>query len=332
MSRKTNNRKPTMKDVAIEANVALGTVSKVFNGLPVGDEYKTKVEKAAKKLGYQVNVYARGLRAQKTNTIALILPNVQHPFYSAMADHCCEALSRFGYRTLLATTSSDPDLEQQCVDMVQQNKVDGIIAITYNPNLEINDEIPFVIIDRKFKNNVPCVSSDNFAGGELAALKLSENGCSNLVFFGESSWIPGEADKRVLGFSSYCQSHGINHTQCRIMDNEGDVNDIYRFIDNSIKNGKFAYDGIFCNTDFTARQVIKYLKGKGISVPGDVQLIGYDGIKQFGTDDYYCSTIRQPLREMAEAAVDILINKDRKTAPALVCLPVSYCYGGTTTK
>ncbi|MCR4901421.1 MAG: LacI family DNA-binding transcriptional regulator [Butyrivibrio sp.] len=321
-----------MKDVALEANVALGTVSKVFNGIPVGEEYKIKVEKAAKKLGYQVNVYARGLRAQKTYTIALILPNVQHPFYGSVADNCCEILSKYGYRTLLATTSSDPDLEQQCVDMVQQNKVDGIIAITYNPNLEVNDDIPFVIIDRKFNSNVPCVSSDNFAGGELAAQKLVENGCLNLLFLGESSSVPGEADKRILGFTAFCEAHKIKHTEYRIFDNEKGILDIYSFIDKSISGKKLKYDGIFCNTDFTARQVIKYLNEKNIKIPKDVQIIGFDGIKSFGFDEYYCSTIKQPIKEMAEAAVDILINKDRKTAPALVCLPVTYCYGGTTFK
>ncbi len=329
MNKEQSIRKPTMKDVATKANVSLGTVSKVFNGIPVGDEYRIKVEKAAKALGYQVNVYARGLRAQKTYTIALILPNVSHPFYSGMADHCCETLSKYGYRTLLTTTSSDPALEQQCVDMVQQNKVDGIIAITYNPDLEINDDIPFVIIDRKFKSNVPCVSSDNFAGGELAAAKLIENGCSNLLFLGESSSVPGEADKRVLGFSDFCKAHSVKHTEYRVFDETG-IGAIYSFIDEHISGGIFSYDGIFCNTDFTARQVINYLKKKEISVPEDVQIIGYDGIKRFGSDEYYCSTIRQPLKEMAETAVDILINKNRRSAPALVCLPVTYCFGGTT--
>ena len=326
---RTEKRQPTMKDVAAEAGVALGTVSKVFNGLPVGDEYRIKVEKAARKLGYQVNVYARGLRAQRTYTVALILPNLINPFYSGMADYCCEFLNRQGYRTLLATTSSDPALEQKCVDMVQQNKVDGIIAITYNPDLEINDDIPFVIIDRKFSNNVPCVSSDNYAGGELAARKLAENGCKKLLFLSVSSHVPGEADKRMSGFIHFCEQNGISHKEHAVFDEDGYAA-IHAFIDKNLKNGCFSFDGIFCNTDFTAAQVIKHLRGSGVSVPEDVQVIGYDGVKEFGFDEYYCSTIRQPLKEMARTAVDILINKDRLSSPSLVCLPVTYCYGGTT--
>lgn len=326
---KENSKLPTMKDVAIEAGVSLGTVSKVFNGVPVGEKYKLLVEDAAKKLGYQVNVYARGLRANKTYTVALVLPNVIHPFYSNMADLCCQILHKRGYRTLLATTSYDPALEQQCVDMVQQNKVDGIIAISYNPNLEVNDGIPFVIIDRKFHNNVPCVSSDNFTGGQLAAQKLSENGCKNLLFLGISSRVPGEADKRPLGFESYCIQHNISYKIHRVFDEDG-LEDIFAFIDENIKNGIFQYDGIFSNTDIMATQIIDHLAKRNIHVPDDVQIIGYDGIKQFGSDNYYCSTIQQPLYEMANAAVDILLTPDQNIKPALVCLPVSYCYGGTT--
>ncbi|MCR5415970.1 MAG: LacI family DNA-binding transcriptional regulator [Pseudobutyrivibrio sp.] len=318
-----------MKDVAVAAGVSLGTVSKVFNGIPVGAEYKNKVDAAAKMLGYQVNEYARGLRASKTNTIAVIVPNVIHPFYSTLADMCCNKLSEKGYRMLLATTSFDPQTEQQCIDMVQQNKVDGIIAITYNPELDVKEDIPFVIIDRKFHHRVPCVSSDNYAGGQLAAEKLVEKGCSNLLFLGISSHVPGEADKRNLGFASYCQTNNIKHTIHRVWDEDG-FDDIKAFIDSSIKNGKFAYDGIFVSTDMLAIQVMDYLKKHDISIPEDVQVIGFDGIPKFGFDGYYCSTIKQPLDKMAATAIDILLNQEINSTPSLVCLPVEYCEGDTT--
>ena len=83
MKRKENA--PTMKDVAREAGVALGTVSKVFNDIPVGEDYRRRVEEAARRLGYQVNSYARGLKTNKTYSAALILPDVTTPFFSALA-------------------------------------------------------------------------------------------------------------------------------------------------------------------------------------------------------------------------------------------------------
>ena len=81
------NTAPTMKDVAKEAGVSLGTVSKVINGIPVGEEYRKKVEQAIKELDYHLNAYARGLKSNRTNTIAVILPTIAHPYFGLIA-HC----------------------------------------------------------------------------------------------------------------------------------------------------------------------------------------------------------------------------------------------------
>ena len=81
---KKENSAPTMKDAAKEAGVALGTVSKVVNGLPVGEPYRIRVEEAIQKLNYQVNSYAQGLKASKTYTAALLIPNTQDPFFASI--------------------------------------------------------------------------------------------------------------------------------------------------------------------------------------------------------------------------------------------------------
>ena len=78
---KNKNTTPTMKDVAKEAGVSLGTVSRVFNNLPVGESYRKKVEAAAEKLHYQINNYARGLKTNETLSIALLIPSLRHPFF-----------------------------------------------------------------------------------------------------------------------------------------------------------------------------------------------------------------------------------------------------------
>lgn len=119
---------PTMKDVAREAGVSLGTVSKVINGIPVGESYRRKVEKAAKKLGYQVNHYARGLKTNESYCIAFIAPSTTNPFFAALAQEICKALSQRGYRMMLFITGFDPKAEQFCIQMIHQNKLDGAIA------------------------------------------------------------------------------------------------------------------------------------------------------------------------------------------------------------
>lgn len=110
---------PTMKDVAQEAGVALGTVSKVVNGIPVGEEYRVRVEKAIKKLGYRVNVYARGLRSDRTHIIEVIVPNLIAPFFAKLVHYINRALIQRGYQMMLCATDNDIDLEQNHVFMAE---------------------------------------------------------------------------------------------------------------------------------------------------------------------------------------------------------------------
>ncbi len=326
---KVKSNAPTMKDVAREAGVALGTVSKVLNDLPVGESYRIRVQEAAQKLGYQVNSYARGMRSGKTGTVSLILPNVTDPFFSALTEHVCHALSKRDYRMLLSVTGSNPSIEQQCIRMVQLNKVDGIIGLTYNPLLDVSDQTAFVSVDRNFSSAVPCVASDNFAGGQMAAEKLIELGCKRLLFFRIGSDVPSEADKRGVGFQSVCSLRGVPQQSLMLNDRDG-YGPFREFLQQHITGGSLAYDGIFCNTDRLATAVIGILRGLDLHVPRDVQVIGFDGIRHFGTGDPYCSTIAQPVPQLAEACVDTLLRGDRSNLPSLICLPVTYVSGGTT--
>lgn len=317
-----------MKDVAQEAGVALGTVSKVFNGIPVGESYRQRVEKAAAKLGYQVNEYARGLRANQTFTVAVILPGVNHPFFASLAQEIYLALTQRGRRMLLYLSASRPDMEQECLNMVRQNKVDGVIALTYNP-LQIDNALPFVSIDRCLGADIPCVAADNYGGGRMAAEKLLELGCRRLAFFRTGSVHPSETDKRGDGFEMVCRTHDIPCDTVRLNDSD-DMEAFRAFLLSHCARERPDIDGIFCSTDLLAWRVRTMLTELGVSVPDDVQLIGFDGVRRFGAESLYCSTIVQPVREMAETCADLLLEKSHAHTPALICLPVSYAPGGTT--
>ena len=323
------SKAPTMKDVAEEAGVALGTVSKVFNGIPVGKAYRKKVVDAANRLGYELNQYARGLRAGKTGTVAVILPGVDHPFFGALAQCICEALLQRDHRMLLYVTASRPDLEQSCMQLVRQNRVDGIIGLTYNP-LKLDGSLPFVSIDRFISSDIPCITSDNYGGGRLAAEKLLELGCSHLAFLRTGSINPGEADKRGDGFQMVCRLRQIPCDTLWL--NDGDDFERFRafFQAHTGSDGKLDIDGVFCSTDLLAWQVRRLLEEMGHRVPEDVQIIGFDGIRRFGSETMYCSTIVQPVQKIAGIAVELLLSEERANAPAVVCLPVSYAPGGTT--
>lgn len=326
---KKTSSAPTMKDVAREAGVALGTVSKVVNGIPVGESYRKQVEAAIKKLNYQVNSYAQGLKAKKTYTVALLIPNTENPFFAVLAYHINLALLKRKYRMLLCCTDFDLNLEQEYVRMARQNKVDGIIGLTYNPNLVIEKDTPFVAIDRCIDVHIPCVSSDNFAGGQLAAEKLADLGCHNVAFLRIGSSLTNEPNKRKAGFENGCLARNLNYTMKILNDNDS-YEEFDRFLSNNIQNGKLLFDGIFCVTDRLAYYVLKVLQRLNINVPEDTQIIGFDGVRLFDNMDYVCSTIVQPVPEIAEMCVELLLQEHTTIKPPLVCLPVTYAYGGTT--
>ena len=324
-----SDQTPTIKDVARESGLSLATVSKVINGLPVGKASRKKVEEAIEKLGYRVNPYARALKSNKTNTVALIMPSLKHPFFAHMVDELTKCLTENDYRTILRITNYDPDAEQNCFSMAHSNTIDGIIALTYHPDLKIDESIPIVAIDRHLSKSVPCVSSDNFHGGEMAAEKLIELGCRKLLFLRITSPIPGEPNKRCAGFESICNLRRVPYESVLVLDDESDA-PIFRFLEEHITDGSFDFDGIFCNSDLLANRVIRFLRERGVGIPDQVQIIGYDGIIDRFTENFVCSTIEQPIAQMAETAVNILLNPDENTAGANICLPVRYVSGGTT--
>ncbi len=325
---KSEHSVPTMKDVAREAGVALGTVSKVVNGIPVGESYRLRVEEAIKKLNYQVNSYAQGLKANKTYTVALLLPNTEDPFFASLAYHINLSLLKRRYRMLLCCTVNS-DQEQEYITMAQQNKVDGIIGLTYNPNLQIEENTPFVAIDRSMGSKIPCVASDNFAGGQLAAEKLADLGCTNVAFLRIGSSLDNEPNKRKSGFENGCLSRGLSY-KMKILNDGEPFEEFTQFLSEHMHDGRLSFDGIFCVTDRLAYLIIKTLRQLNLRVPEDVQVIGFDGIRVFPGAEHVCSTIVQPVPEIAEMCVNLLLQENISAKPPLVCLPVTYVSGGTT--
>lgn len=324
---KSSNR-PTMTDVAREAGVALGTVSKVVNNQPVGEAYRLKVEKAIERLGYRYNSSGRALRTSQTRIIALIVPRL-HPYFSMLIYHVNLALSRRDYRMMLFVTEADYSRELECIQLAVENQVDGIIALTYNPSLEIPKDIRFVTIDRFFSKTIPCVASDNFEGGRLAVHKLHELGCRKLALLFSYSPLRNEPSKRRDGFVSACEELGLSY-EAMVLKIDEALYPFDDFLSAHIHDGHLDFDGLFCGTDLLAWRACRTLRARGIRVPEDVQIIGFDGIRAFGNQEYKVSTIVQPVEEIAETCVSTILSEDFSSRPSLICLPVEFADGGTT--
>lgn len=322
----------TIKAVAKEAGVSVGTVSNVINNIQVKASTKEKVEAAIKKLNYEPNVYARGFKINKTNTIALILPTIWNPFFSELAYNIEKNIKKLGMKMILCNSDKDSKSEIEYISMAKQNKMDGIIAITYSDiDKYVSEKIPFVSIDRYFSKDITYISSDNFEGGRLAAEKLVEFGCRKIAYIGRGSKINNATRKRKDGFISYCKEHNINYEICEILGSSKEFDKLLNeFIANNFKED-IKIQGVFVVTDEQALDFIHKLEECNIDVPKDVQVIGFDGSKSSVNDIIKISTIRQPVELIAKEAVKSLINiiENNKVEKEII-LPISFINGYTT--
>lgn len=322
----------TIKEVASDAGVAVGTVSKVLNGLYVSPENKKKVEASIERLGYQMNYYARGLKTKYTHTIAVIVPDILNLFFSSWVYYVEKEMYRLGYKLLLCQSQRDIKKEAYYLRLASQNKVDGIIGITYNDTEPyISKDIPFVTLDRHFETNVCCVSSDNYYGGELAAETMIRTGSTRLIYIRTGSTLNSETLKRGQGFEAMCKRKNIF---CEIMDFGDDENSgkkMVEYLKSHVKQGKFSYDGIYASTDELAVSILEQLSCLGVQVPKDVQVIGHDGLRRMNKGNYIVSSIAQPIEKMAQVCVQNVVKLIHKEpVDPITILPVAFVNGGTT--
>ena len=217
----------TIKEVAKEAGVSVGTVSNVINNIQVKPSTKAKVDEAIKKLNYEPNIYARGFKMNRTNTVAVILPTIWNPFFSELAYNIEKNLRKAGMKMIICNSNKDNKAEVEYISMAKQNKMDGIIAITYSDIDEyVSERIPFVSIDRYFSKDITYVCSNNFEGGRLAAEKLVEFGCERIAYIGRGSKINNATRKRKDGFISYCKEKSIDYDICELLGSDEEFNEL----------------------------------------------------------------------------------------------------------
>ncbi|MFU2203319.1 LacI family DNA-binding transcriptional regulator [Streptococcus hyovaginalis] len=325
----------TIKDVAKLAEVSVGTVSKYLNGFKVKEKTRIAVEQAIQALSYEPNIYAKGLKTNRTNSVVLLIPSVWHPFFSELTYYIEQALRKKGIKLILCNTRDNLDAEIEYVTMARQNKVDGIIAITYsNIDEYITSDMAVVSIDRFFSANIDFISSDNYHGGYQGAEILAQSGSTNLAYVGHGSSYANDTTARLDGFKDYCEVHGIPYHLCY---GEGALDDyqeqLMTFVD-QIASGKLSIDGILTASDTHALRVYELLKQRGIQIPEDIQLIGFDGSQQSQSVPIFLSSIRQNVPVIAQEAVSCLlkrINDGNDNHPVVhKKVPISFLKGQTT--
>ncbi|TCI21145.1 LacI family DNA-binding transcriptional regulator [Exiguobacterium sp. SL-9] len=322
---------PTMKDVAQKANVGVGTVSRYINQPDsLKESTRLKVERAIQELQYEPNEAARNFKKRQSQSIALIIPTVWHPFYSEFAYHVERELFRRQFKLILCNSRNEVEREIEYIDMLKKNQIDGIIAITYSEEIDsyVTSNLPIVSIDRHFREDVVYVSSDHFKGGQIAIEELLKRGCQSVAYIGSKSKIENESMLRKVGFEQYAIDHQVEY---KIVEESEPIVEKHRVIRDFLIQHP-SIDGLFCMNDTWAIAAIAVCNELGRGIPNDIQIIGFDGARKSAEDFLTHSTIKQPIEKLAFKAVDALLLQINQVGNVRKhILPVEF-YEGNTTK
>ena len=309
-----------MAELARAAKVDVSTVSRALNDSPlVKENTKVHVRAVAEKLGYEINVAARNLRRQSTQTVGIVVPidpsrgqTISDPFYLEMVGAVSNAASKRDYDLLLTIPQSDEKVAEN--RLLRTGKADGLIVIGQAGRAERLNALAsntdrVVVWGGHFEDaRYTIVGSDNIDGGRSAVRHLLASGRERILFIGDRE-LP-EVGLRYEGLRTAFAERNLSHDDELILPlSFGAVNAI-RDVADFIRSGK-KFDAVFAASDVLAIAAIHAIKGEGLAVPEDVSVIGYDNVGQAASTAPPLTTVDQNIALGGELLVDLLIKKIR---------------------
>lgn len=317
----------TIKDIAKVANVSATAVSMALNNRPgVSPKTRRKIFEIAEKLEYKPNYIARSMISRRSYTIGFILNSITDPFFPELAKGIEEYATRLGYNLLLCNTKRDLQTEKKSIDMLRSKGVDGIILASVlkdDPNILplIEDEFPFVLINRHsmdpaLKNKINYVVLDNYQGGYLGMEHLFRLGHDRIaIITGNDN--TSTAILRTEGSIKALSDYGVKADRELIVDGKYQRHVAYEAAKKLIamESPPTAY---FAQDDYMAIGIREALLEKGLRIPDDVALMGFDDTEIASFTGIDLTTISQKKYEMGTMGAKILIEKIEKTSSDVV--------------
>lgn len=313
----------TMQDVAALAGVSIKTVSNVVNGYPhVRPETKERVERAVAELGYRVNITARSLRQGRTRIIGLAVPELSLPYFAELADTMIRTAEQFGVTVLIEQTNASRERETDVLCSPLRRLTDGLIFSPLALGQEDVDlfdvDFPMVLLgERVFGGAVDHVTMDNVEAARAATAYLLERGRRRIALlgahFGERV---GSAALRTQGYRAALAAAGVPWDD-RLVAEAGawhrstGAAAMARVLDSGV-----VPDAVFGLNDAVALGAMHVLHSRGLRVPEDVAVIGFDDIEEASYSAPTLTSVEPGRRQIAETAVRFLLERISGTAPA----------------
>lgn len=299
-------RRPTLHDVAARAGVSKSLVSLALQGSSkVAPASRDAILAAADELGYRPNRTASSLVRQRTRTIGVHILDLHNPVFAEILDGVHEAVRGHGYSTLLVTGNADPATERTEITRLLESRVEGLILIAHRLSdddlAQIAAEVPTVVVTWQ-THGIPgldSVSGDDVVGARLAVDHLVALGHERIVHVsGGDNRI---ARQRRTGYEQAMVAHGLAPV---VVDGAFTESGGYAGARAAVDAGATA---LFVANDLAAIGALAALRDRGLCVPDDVSVVGYDGMRLLDSLDL--TTVAQPLADMGRAAADLLIER-----------------------
>lgn len=318
----------TIKDVAKYANVGVGTVSRVLNGGCVNELTKKNVMQAMSELKFTPNSTAHRLRKNRTGVIAVLVPVINHPFFSEFVDAVEDEAYKFGWSVLIVSSQQKIEKERSIIEKIRRKEIDGAIFVTHYKHDEAElDGCPLVSIDRRMGANVPYVTSDNYQATANAIEYLIARGCKKIGYVGSKPIVESEVFQREKAYLDVMAKYGM---QPRIVNDVIIHGDEEKVVDMFFSEYPDV-DGIFASGFTMAQTTYAAAIENGCSVPDSLQIIAYDGSFKKWNGNNDLTAVEQPITDMAKKIVSLLSDViDGKEVEERTVLEAAFVKGGTT--
>jgi LacI family transcriptional regulator, galactose operon repressor len=320
VNKSNHQRKATLKDIAKTSNVSATTVSLVLNDPEtprVGLEKRKRILEIANKVDYRPNYTARSLVGREGHTLGLVITTLANPFYAEISKDIIIRAKETGYSVVISSVRGDIEDERRSVNDLLDRGVDGlIICSALRKDIVIQDlfkqRIPFVLALRSVETRPgdppsDCIVIDNERGGYLAVEHLLKMDHQNIgILTGDQNTSTGY--DRVVGAMAAFEDYGVDKKSIQIMNGDFKRKTGYR-LTRQLLEKKDIPTAIFAHNDHMAIGVLDAVREKGMKIPDDIALIGFDDIEMAGVPGVDLTTVSQKKSTMGKMAVDTIIDK-----------------------
>jgi LacI family transcriptional regulator len=310
-------RNPTIHDVAREAGASIATVSRALNGGVVSPAARARIEQAVERLGYRRNDVARGLVTGRSGLVGVIVPDLIGPLYAQMARGIEDVLEARGMHAMVVTDHRAPDAERGAVEMLRARQVDGLVLIGSSlPEAALRTAaggVPVALVQREgAQTSLPEVRLDDAAGVRAVVAHLITLGHRRI---GHLAGTRRDGVERREAFVSALRAAGLEPGPVVEGDftEDGGASAAPRLLDDR------SVTAVFCGNDRMAVGLLQVAALRGIAVPHDLSVVGFDDLtwSRFLTPSL--TTVRQPGRELGRAAARLVLapRGEAPTTPVL---------------